>query len=111
MIVSLIQGKQFGDKNYMDLEPYGDDSLDALIDFYANSDEFFKGVIRDLVMSVNADSIVENLCETYKIGDISKLWIKAVLNYRTITILNGLESVRIDNDEPVRPNVTFSKRK
>ena len=79
--------------------------------FYGNSEEDVRDVIDSVIRSLNIDYLLEEMKKKCKIGDISSLWIKAVLNYRKNTILRGLESVKINEDEAQMPSVSFSKRK
>ena len=89
----------------------GDDSIEQLIEFYSNSDEDIRMRIDNVFKSINVDDLVKSTLEDCKIGDVAALWVKAVLKYRGKTILKGLESVKINDDEAVLPNVVFSKRK
>ena len=88
-----------------------DDSIDQLIEFYSNSDEEIRKLIDEEVSALNIEEIFEDTRKNCEIGDIPSLWIKAVLNFRQKTILRGLESVKINDDEARMPSVTFSKRK
>ena len=88
-----------------------DDSIEQLIDFYGNSDDETREIIYNVINGVKVEEVVEEVENVCEIGDISLLWIKAVLNFRKNTILRGLESVRINDDEAQMPNFTFSKRK
>lgn len=89
-----------------------DDSIAQLLDFYEGCNEETREQIERIINNVDVEKEVENICLVCKIGDISKLWVKAVLNYRQSSILNGIESVKIlKEDKPNKPNIAFSKRK
>ena len=114
IIFSLISGKTLNglDKleamRNIDLE---DDSMIQLVRFYSESNSQYREIIDKLIRDLDIENTFQDLCEVCEIGDVSKLWIKALLNYRRITILNGIESVKIIDDKANRPNFTFSKRK
>lgn len=88
-----------------------DDSIEQLIEFYSNSNEETRERIERIVKSLNVTELLWDVKKCCKIGDVPSLWIKAVLNFRKKTILRGLESAKINDDEARMPSVTFSKRK
>lgn len=88
-----------------------DDSIEQLIEFYANSDEETRFIIERVINDFDAGKAIEETKNQCEIGDIPTLWIKAVLNLRQKTISKGLESVKINVDEAQMPSVSFSKRK
>ena len=115
MIIRLING---GKIDSLDAgvsvfnSDFGEDtSIDQLINFYENSSAEIKKVVEEIVRDIDAEKIIKEVNNVCKIDEVSMLWIKAVLNYRRITILNGIESVKIIEDVAEKPNVTFSKRK
>lgn len=88
------------------------DSIAQLLSFYEGCNEKAREEIEKIISNVDIEKEVENLNLMCKIGDITRLWVKAVLNYRQSSILNGIESVKmIKEDKPKKPNVAFSKRK
>ena len=114
-IVTLINGGKLDNPNdnssTFNMVFEEDNSIEQLIKFYENSDENIRGIIEKIVNGIDVEKIVSEVNNVCKIDDVSILWVKAVLNYRRITILKGLESVKIVNDVAHKPNVTFSKRK
>ena len=114
VIVSLINGKTLGGLDKLEVMrnvDLDDDSMIQLVKFYHDSGTEDREIIDKLISDIDVENTVQDLCEVCEIGDVSKLWIKALLNYRKFTILNGLENVKINDNKANRPNFTFSKRK
>lgn len=111
MIVSIINGETLENLSYFDVGVDKDDSINQLVKFYASSDSETQEVIEELIKKINVDEEIKKLNNVCKIGDVAKLWIKAVLNYRQIAVLKGLESVKMDAERASKPNVVFNKRK
>lgn len=88
-----------------------DDSIDQLIDFYCYSNEEIRYIIDDIVGRFEVEEIVKELEKTCQISEVVYLWVKAVLNFRKKTILRGIESAKINDEEAKMPSVAFSKRK
>jgi len=88
-----------------------DNSIHQLIKFYSDSEENIRKIIENIVYNIDVEKVVEEINGVCEISEIPLLWVKAVLNYRKITILNELENVKIISEEAQKPNVTFSKRK
>ena len=115
MVASLISGSKLDGLNdynsSFNMGTEKDDAIDQLVKFYSLSDDETREIIENIVNNIDIEDEVEKLNEICKIDDVSRLWIKTVSNYRRITILKGLESVKIDDSKAMKPNVSFSKRK
>lgn len=113
VIYDLINGESINDVvgEYSMFDEKKDDSIAQLLNFYEGSDKNVRKEIENVISNINIEE-VEKLRLTCQIGDIELLWIKAVLNYRKSSILNGIENAKIvEEDVPKKPNITFSKRK
>ena len=88
-----------------------DSTISDFIEFYSNCSEDRRAIIEGIVNKLNVDELYDSTSKYCEIGKVYELWIKALLNFRKKTILRGLESVRIMDDEAQIPNVAFSKRK
>ena len=106
----VMSASKFGYKTFESLIDE-DDAIDQLIDFYSCCNEDTKMVIDEIVQSFEVEEIVKELEKKCQISEVTSLWIKAVLNFRKKTILRGIESVKINDEEAKMPSVTFSKRK
>ena len=111
MIFSIINGNRLENVSASSFGVEMDDSIEQLVNFYSGCDEDIRQVIDKLIDEIDVEKVVEEVKNVCMIGDIGALWVKAVLNYRRITVLNRLESAKIDGDKALKPNVSFNKRK
>lgn len=88
-----------------------DDSIDQLVDFYCCSNEETRKKINDIVEHFEVEEIIEELEKKCQISEVTSLWVRAVLNFRRKTILRGIESAKINDEEAKMPSIAFSKRK
>ena len=110
MFIKLVNDNAEGHKKgFINLDE--DNCLEQLKNFYNASDEKVRKVIEDVVRSIDVDVAIKESLKICKIGEIETLWVKAMLNYRKISILKCIESAKIDIDVAQKPNVVFSKRR